>query len=238
MKKIFDVNYIFQSIPSIASALPLTLIIMIGSLFCGLIIGFIVTVMKLNKNIVINSIANGYVAFIRGTPPLLQLFLVFYGLPQVLGSIGIDINDWDKVVFAIITFSLNSGAFLSEIMRSSYLAVDIGQKEAALSVGMTNIQMLRRIIIPQAFDVAIPNLGNLVISLLKETSYVFTIGIIDIMGKAKLIGSNGYGVRQLESYIGLALIYWFMCIIIEKSIALYEYRHSIKSNKEIEYNKC
>ena len=194
--------------------------------------------MKLNKNIVINSIANGYVAFIRGTPPLLQLFLVFYGLPQVLGSIGIDINDWDKVVFAIITFSLNSGAFLSEIMRSSYLAVDIGQKEAALSVGMTNIQMLRRIIIPQAFDVAIPNLGNLVISLLKETSYVFTIGIIDIMGRAKLIGSNGYGVRQLESYIGLALIYWFMCIIIEKSIALYEYRHSNKFNKEIGYTKC
>ena len=238
MKKIFDVSYIFNSIPSIASALPLTLIIMMGSLFCGLVVGFVLTIMKLKKNVAINSIANGYVAFIRGTPPLLQLFLVFYGLPQVLNSLGIDINDWDKVIFAIITFSLNSGAFLSEIMRSSYLAVDLGRKEAALSVGMNNIQVLIRIVIPQAFAIAIPNLGNLVISLFKETSYVFTIGIIDIMGKAKLIGANGYGVRQLESYIGVALIYWVTCILIERGIALYEYRNSNKYNKGIAYNKC
>jgi L-cystine transport system permease protein len=233
MNKIFDINYIFYSIPLIAKALPLTLMIMILSLIFGLILGLLLAAMKLKKNIVINSIANGYVAFIRGTPPLLQLFLVFYGLPQVLGSIGIDINDWDKVVFAIITFSLNSGAFLSEVMRSAYLAVDGGQREAALSVGMNNIQILRRVIIPQAFVIAVPNIGNIVISLLKETSYVFTIGVIDILGKAKLIGAEGYGVRQLEVYIGVALIYWAMCIIIERIIGLYEYMHSSKLVKNM-----
>jgi len=134
MNKIFDVTYIFHSIPLIAKALPLTLLIMILSLLFGLIIGSLITVMKLKKNIVLNSIANSYTAFIRGTPPLLQLFLVFYGLPQVLSSVGVDINGWDKMVFAIITFSLNSSAFISEVMRSSYLSVDSGQREAALSI--------------------------------------------------------------------------------------------------------
>jgi len=228
MDKIFDVTYIFHSIPLIAKALPLTLFIMILSLFFGLILGLLLTAMKLKNNIIINSIANGYVAFIRGTPPLLQLFLVFYGLPLVVHSIGIDINDWDKVVFAIITFSLNSSAFLSEVMRSAYLAVDVGQREAALSIGMNTIQTITRVIIPQAFVIAVPNLGNLIISLLKETSYVFTIGVIDILGKAKLIGANGYGVRQLEVYIGVAFIYWAICLIIEKMISLYEHMHTSK----------
>lgn len=238
MKKIFDITYVFHSIPAISRVLPLTLFIMIASLFFGLLLGLVITVMKLNKNVVSNSIANVYVAFIRGTPPLLQLFLVFYGLPQVLSPIGIDISNWDKIIFAIITFSLNCGAFISEIMRSSYLAVDKGQHEAALSVGMSKFQVIRRIIFPQAFVIAVPNLGNLVISLLKETSYVFTIGIIDILGKAKLIGSNGYGVRQLEVYIAVALIYWAMCIVIERIIALYEYVYNNRFHKKVVDSRC
>ena len=118
-------------------------------------------------------------------------------------------------------------------MRSAYLSVDTGQREAALSIGMNNVQCLRRVIIPQAFKISLPNLGNVIISLLKETSYVFTIGVIDILGKAKLIGAEGYGVRQLEVYIGVALIYWAMCIIIETIIGLYEYMHSSKLVKNM-----
>lgn len=226
MTEIFDISYIFQSIPLIAKALPLTLSILLLSLFFGSILGLLLTALKVQKDRTLNSLANSYVAFIRGTPPLLQLFLVFYGLPQLVGSFGIDINDWDKFVFAVITFSLNSSAFLSEIMRSAYLAVESGQWEAAFSIGMTNMQTLLRIIIPQAFVIAIPNLGNLIISLLKETSYVFTIGMIDILGKAKLIGANGYGVRQLEVYIGAALIYWGICILIERMIHFYEKKYN------------
>lgn len=230
--KIFDVSYIFYSIPLILKTLPMTLYIMILSLIFGFILGLIVTAMKLSKNRIIKNIANSYVAFIRGTPLLLQLFLVFYGLPPALSLIGIDINDINKVDFAIITFTLNAGAFMSEIIRSAYLAVDKGQQEAALSVGMTNFQMIRRIVFPQAFAIAIPNLGNIMISLLKETSYVFAIGVIDILGKAKLIGSYGYGVRQLEAFIAVALIYWAISILIEKSIAFYEYMHHSKFQKK------
>jgi L-cystine transport system permease protein len=223
--------------PSIMKALPLTLIIMIVSLFFGLLLGLVLAVMKLQKNIILKSIANGYTAFIRGTPPLLQLFLVFYGLPQVVSSVGIDINDWSKSIFAVITFSLNGGAFISEIMRAAYLSIDVGQREAALSIGMNNIQCLRRIIIPQAFKISLPNLGNIIISLLKETSYVFTIGVVDILGKAKLIGSDGYGVRQLEVFIAVALIYWVICIIIEQLISLYEHMNN-KSIKKLANSNC
>jgi len=238
MNKIFDPSYIFNSMPLIAKALPLTLIIMIVSLFFGLLLGLILTVMKLQRNTILNSTANGYTAFIRGTPPLLQLFLVFYGLPQILNSIGIDINDWNKSVFAIITFTLNSGAFISEIMRAAYLSVDIGQREAALSIGMNNFQCLRRIMIPQAFAIALPNLGNVIISLLKETSYVFTIGVIDIFGKAKLIASDGYGVRQLEVFMAVALIYWVISIVIEQMMSLYEYMNNNKSTKKLADSNC
>lgn len=237
MNKIFDPSYIFSSIPSIIKALPLTLIIMIASLIFGLLLGLILTVMKLQKNIVLKSIANGYTAFIRGTPALLQLFLVFYGLPQALSFVGIDINDWSKSIFAIITFALNSGAFISEVMRSAYLSVDAGQSEAALSIGMNNIQCLRRIIIPQAFKICLPNLGNIIISLLKETSYVFTIGVVDILGKAKLIGSDGYGVRQLEAFLAVALIYWIISIVIEQFILLYEHMNN-KSIKKLVNSNC
>lgn len=233
MNKIFDINCVFHFIPLILKTLPLTLYIMILSLIFGLILGLVVTAMKLSKNIVVKTIANAYVAFIRGTPPLLQLFLVFYALPPLLAKIGIDINNLDKTVFAIITFTLNCAAFMSEIMRSAYLAVDRRQHEAALSVGMTNFQMVQRIILPQAFAIAIPSLGNITISLLKETSYVFTIGVIDILGKAKLIGADGYGVRQLEAFIAVALIYWVMSILIEKSIALYEYMHNNKFHTKV-----
>lgn len=238
MDKLFDPSYIFKSIPLIIKVLPLTLIITILSLFFGLLLGLILTAMKLQKNTVLNSIANGYIAFIRGTPALLQLFLVFYGLPQILDSIGIDINDWNKSIFAVITFTLNSGAFISEIMRAAYLSVDAGQREAALSIGMNNFQCLRRIMIPQAFAIALPNLGNVIISLLKETSYVFTIGVIDIFGKAKLIASDGYGVRQLEVFMAVALIYWIISIIIEQLMSLYEYMSNNKSTKKLVDSNC
>ncbi|PJI07604.1 MULTISPECIES: amino acid ABC transporter permease [Clostridium] len=231
--KIFDITYVFHSIPIILQTLPLTLYIMIISLILGFILGLIVTTMKLSKSRIIKIIANAYTAFIRGTPPLLQLLLIYYGLPPVLSLIGIDINNIDKSIFAVIAFALNSAAFMSEVMRSAYLAVDKGQCEAALSVGMTNFQMVRRIVFPQAFAIAVPSFGNITISLLKETSYVFAIGVIDILGKAKLIGSYGYGVRQLEAFIAVALIYWAVSILIEKSIKLYEYMHNNKFHKKV-----
>jgi L-cystine transport system permease protein len=228
----FDIGFVFTAIPTILKALPLTIMILTLSLFFGTILGLLTTVMKLKKNPVSSAIATFYVSFIRGTPPLLQLYLVYYGLPSVLKAVGIDINDWDKVFFAIVTFSMNSGAYLSEVMRSAYLSVDKGQQEAAFSVGMGSIQAFKRIIFPQAFAIALPNLGNTVIQLFKETSLAFIIGVNDIMGEAQLIIARGYGVKQFETFIAVSLIYWGICIAMEKSFYSLEKMYK-KGHKEI-----
>ena len=228
----FDIGYIFSAIPQIMRAVPLTLMILVLSLFFGTLLGLFLTVMKLRKNPVSSTIATAYVSFMRGTPPLLQLYLVYYGLPKVLELVGININSWDKVFFAIAAFSLNSGAFLSEVMRSAYLSVDIGQQEAAFSVGMGSMQTLKRIIFPQAFAIALPNLGNSIIQLLKETSLAFIIGVNEIMGQAQLIIGRGYGVRQFETFIAASLIYWAICIAMEKSFAFLENMYK-KGHREI-----
>ncbi len=218
----FDIGYIFSAIPLILRAIPLTFVIVALSLFFGTLLGLLLTSMKLGKNPVMALIATTYVSFIRGTPTLLQLYLVYYGLPKVLELVGVNINNWDRVFFAIAAFSLNSGAFLSEVMRSAYLAVDVGQQEAALSVGMGGMQTLRRIIFPQAFAIALPNLGNSIIQLLKETSLAFIIGVNEIMGQAQLIIGRGYGVRQFETFIAVSLIYWAICFAMEKGFAFLE----------------
>lgn len=218
----FNPGYILQVIPNLLKALPLTLLIVILSLAFGLLLALLLTVAKLGTSRVLRTLATWYISFIRGTPSLVQLFLVFYGLPQMLKLIGIDINGWDKVVFAIITFSLNGAAYLSEIMRSSYLAVDRGQQEAAFSVGMNMMQSLWRIVFPQALAIALPNLGNSAISLLKETSLAFTIGVFDLMGRAQMISIRNNGVNQLELFIAISLVYWVLCFGIERGIAFME----------------
>lgn len=224
MKKYFDVVYLVRIIPDILTALPATMLMMAVSLVFGMALGFLLALARLRKKRIPDLLATGFISFIRGTPPLVQLFLVYYGLPQVLKLIGIDINDWSKVAFAIIAFSLNISAFLSEVMRSSYLAVSRGQQEAALSVGMTGMQAFGSIIFPQAFAIALPNLGNTTVLLLKETSLAFVIGITDIMGRAKLVSARGFGARQLEAFIAVALVYWGICVLMEKGMAYLEKR--------------
>jgi L-cystine transport system permease protein len=126
-----------------------------------------------------------------------------------------NINDWSPIIFAIAAFALHSAAFLSEVMRSAYLAVGKGQQEAAYSVGMNSFQAFRRIILPQAFGIALPNLGNNLIILLKETSLAFSIGITDIMGRVTIIMGNNFGANQFQIYTIISLMYWGICVLLE-----------------------
>lgn len=199
----------------IAERLPTTLTLMILSSICGLLLGFVIAIVRIRKKWISYFIATTYLSFMRCTPAIVQLFLIYYGLPQLLLLFHINVNDWDKLIFAVITFSLHSAAFLSEVIRSSYLAVGSGQQEAAYSVGMTYFQSLRQIILPQALGLALPNLGNNLIILLKETSLAFSIGITDIMGQAQVIIGNNYGANIFEVYIIVSIMYWLLCIAIE-----------------------
>lgn len=228
MGKLFDFNFMIEAFPDIIKYLPVTLEITLVSMILGIIIGLVVAIIKIYNVPILKNIASVYVSFIRGTPLLVQIYLSYYGIPMVIEYINsiygtsVNINNIPPIVFVFLAFAINEGAYNSETIRASIQSVDKGQFEAAYSVGMTNFQAMRRIIIPQALVVAIPNLGNSLISLLKGTSLAFTVAVVDIMASAKIIGSSG--MRFFEVYIVVALIYWAMSILIERLIAFSEKR--------------
>ena len=223
MEKYFDVSYIWSALPDLLPYLWITLYIAAFSVIGGTVLGLVLATAKLSSNKILRLLANGYTTVIRCTPSIVLLFLVYYGIPAFSeGVFGIYLQNVSTGVFVVITFSLQFAAMMSEVIRSSYLAIDRGQFEAAVSVGLSPFQAYRRIIFPQAFVVAIPNFGNGLISVLQEGALAYTIGFIDIVGKANLIIANNYGTHTLEIYIALAVIYWVLSISIEKVFALLE----------------
>lgn len=202
--------------------LPLTLLMLGLSLFFSIILGVFITILRIKKQPVLYQLATFYLSFTRGTPLLVQLFLVYFGLPQLLLVFNIDINSWDRLVFLVIAFSFHTAAYLSEVFRSAYLAVGRDQLEAAYSVGMSYPQAFFRIMLPQAFVISLPNLGNNIIELLKDTSLAFTIGIIDIMGQVRIILGNNHGMGMFQIYVVISLVYWGTCIFIESVIGYLE----------------
>jgi L-cystine transport system permease protein len=186
------------------------------------ILGLITALFKIYKVPVMRRLAGFYISFIRGTPLLVQLYLICYGIPKLLYYLKVEYGFWEAfnpnkiapIYYAFIAFSINISAYLAETIRASIEAVGAGQFEAARSCGMTQRQAMIHIVIPQALNVAIPNLSNTIISAVKDTSFIFIIGIIDVMGEAKIIGARG--LAYLEVYVAVALIYWAMCFLLEK----------------------
>jgi len=211
-----------DSLPLLMTVLPMTLFILTIAVLIGTIIGIALTLIKMRQNRILNAIARVYISFMRGTPLLIQLFLAYFGLPSFLKIFGISTSTWQNEVFAIIAFSLNLGAFLSEVFRSAYISVDKGQIEAAYSIGMNGFQTTRRIILPQALRVAIPNMGNVIVDMLKNTSLAFSIGVVDVMGKGTQLASATFGVGQLGIFLGVALIYIIVCTCMQKGFNLLE----------------
>lgn len=226
MGKIFDARFMVSSVPEILTALPTTLFLALISALAGLVIAMVVALIRYFNVKGLSPLCKVYVSYIRGTPMLVQLMLVFFGIPIALKALNaylgtdFNVNGVPRMVFAIVALSFNAGAYMSETIRSSLLAVDVGQLEACYSVNMTTRQALFRVVIPQAFSIAIPPLANTLVSLVKETSLVFTISIIDLMARAKIVGSRGY--RFFEIYIVVSLIYWVVCSLIAKGLSRVE----------------
>jgi len=215
-----DINYMINSIPRIAAGIPVSISIAGIAFVFGVLIGFAVALIKIHKVPALRQIVTVYVSFMRGTPLLVQIFLAYYGIPLILrymsGLYGWDINisKIPAIVFMYVCFSLNVGAYLSESIRAALLSVGKGQVEAAHSIGMTSWQTLRRIIIPQAAIVAVPNLGNTFIALLKDTSLAFAASVPEIIGQAKITAARTSNF--FEAYIVAAIMYWIICIIFEQ----------------------
>ncbi|MBA9086227.1 L-cystine transport system permease protein [Fontibacillus solani] len=226
-----DLQFIWTALIELLSVVPTTLAITAVSMLCGLAIGIVVALIRRYKVPVLHSVAASYVTFIRGTPMLTHLLLIYFGLPVIIDSLAVQFG-WSfrsvsipMIGFAYISFSITAGAYLSEVVRSGLQAVEKGQLEAAYSIGMTTRQAMGRIVFPQAFAIILPSLSNSTISMLHGSTLVFTVSVVDINAKSQIIASSNW--KFFEAYIAAAIIYWGITILIERLSALLEKRINI-----------
>ncbi len=185
----------------LAGTIPLAL----ASFAIGLVLALGVALLRLSANPVLAFVGRAYVSLIRGTPLLVQLFVVFYGLP----SIGVVVDPWPS---AILAFSLNVGGYAAEVIRAAILSVPQGQWEAAYTIGMPRILTLRRIVLPQAARVSVPPLSNTFISLVKDTSLASLILVGEAFRNAQEIAA--FSSEFMLVYMEAALIYWLICTVL------------------------
>jgi L-cystine transport system permease protein len=229
--KAFDITLVGDFIPQLIQYLGVTLQILAVSIVLGIIIGIIAAILRLFRIPILSQLVVVYVSFIRGTPILIQLFLIFYGIPSLFQLINIDLSKVDPLYSVIVAYAFNNGAVFSEIFRGAVQAVDYGQTEAAYSVGMSESQNFFRIIVPQAVGIAFPNIANTVISSLKDTSLAFTIGVMDMVGRGEtLIAST---THALEVYISLSVIYYIVVVLLEKIFRWFEKRVNRHKSGEV-----
>ena len=195
----------------ISGTIPLAL----ASFALGLVLALGVALMRISRNRVLSGIARFYISVIRGTPLLVQLFVIFYGMP----SIGITIDPWPS---AVIAFSLNVGGYAAEVIRAAILSVPKGQWEAGYTIGMSNATTLRRIILPQAARVSVPPLSNTFISLVKDTSLASLILVTELFRVSQEIAAFTQDFMLL--YLEAALIYWLFCLALSSGQGALERR--------------
>jgi L-cystine transport system permease protein len=224
----FDIEFVLNTFPKILKAVPMTLFISIFSITLGLIIGLIIAICRNNNIPILKTISAIFVSFIRGTPIIVQLYVVFYGFPELLTylheSLGwkVSPNGISPISIALIAFTLNAAAYLSENIRSALNSVNKGQLEAAYSIGMTSFQSYRRIILPQALVSALPNFSNVFLQITKDTSLAFSVMVVEIMAVSSVEAAAGY--KYLEAYLDAAIVYFIVCYIFAKLFVILENR--------------
>ena len=189
--------------PIVLGALRGTIPLAVLSFSLGLVLALLLALMRLSHRWWLAGIARGYISVVRGTPLLVQLFVIFYGLP----SIGVVIDPWPS---AVVAFSVNVGGYAAEIIRAAILSVAKGQWEAAYMIGMPRHLALRRIILPQAARVSVPPLSNTFISLVKDTSLASLILVTELFRQAQEVAA--FSQEFMLLYLEAALVYWVICL--------------------------
>ena len=201
-----DLDYMLGLVPVILRYVPLTLGMAITAMAIALVLASVLAVIRVLKVPVVDGFVALFISFFRGTPLLVQLFLFYYGLPQVLPAL----TRIDGVTAAIMGLTLHFSAYMAESIRAAITGVDRSQWEAGLSVGMTRLQLMRRIILPQAARIAAPTLLNYFIDMIKSTSLAFTLGVTEMMGATQKEAAGSF--RYFEAFLVVACLYW---IIVE-----------------------
>ncbi len=220
MNQYFNAGKFGEALYKLIPYFPLTLRVVFLSLLFAVIGGLLLTFLRFRKNRFISKLSSFITSLIRGTPLIILLFIIYYGAPVLFKQIGVAVDIRNPVRFAIITFSISLSAFISEIMKAAYMSIDRGQLEAAQSIGIPGWRLWCRILIPQTLIIQLPNIGSLIITAVKQSSIMFTIGILDIYQKANSMSANNSGIWQLEIFTALMCIYWIAAIIVDKSFGL------------------
>lgn len=201
-----DPQFLAYAIPLLLRGALVTVEFTIVSAFFGMLIGLVVALARISRNPVLRSVSTAYVEFFRGTPLLVQIFIIAFGLPALLG----DWANMPEFVAGVLALSINSGAYTSEIFRAGIQSISRGQMEAGRSLGLSYAQTMWHVIIPQAVRVVVPPLGNELIALLKDSSLVSIIAVTDLMRAGREI--TGTTIRPFETYTLVALLYLCMTL--------------------------
>lgn len=246
----FDWIFLFESIPQmVIEGVPVAFVIVVASTILGFLLGmlfaFINTVrpnagrlydsrfrqMIHSAGIVLLSILKKcirlFTGAVRGIPPVLLLFIVYFGLPQALRGTGLVIDTTDmvtKFLLVIIATAITVAGNASEMFRSAYYSIEPAQIEAGRSFGYNLFQRFWHIIMPQGLVAILPNIGNMLIQELQGSSLIYYVGVVDIMGKAKQINANVFNAKSIELYIAAAIIYWILCFLISRGVRILEKR--------------
>lgn len=211
----FRFDVVLDYLPMLVQGTKVTIQLTVMAVGIGTVIGLIISLLRLSRIKPLVLFAKVYTDFFRGTPLLVQIFLFYYGVPQLLG-----VQSFPRAISGIIALSLNSGAYVAEIFRAGIQSIHKGQTEAARSLGMTSAQAMRYVVLPQAFKRSIPPLGNEFIAMLKDSSLVSVISLQELMQTGRIIVGRSY--RSFEPYIVVALIYLVMTLTISQFVSYLE----------------
>jgi len=217
----FDLSFMGNWVGFLFQGIGYTILVSALSIFFAVILALIGALARLSGNPIANGISAFYVSFIRGTPQLVQVYMIYLGLPQVgqsleaLGAPGwlADLFVLPAIPSGVIALSINYGAYMTETFRAGIQSIHGGQREAALSLGMTPAQCMRRIILPQAIRIVIPPVGNDFIAMLKDSSLVSLMGVMELTWRATKVGRRYF--RSLELLSVAAMFYWIITIILQ-----------------------
>ena len=216
----FDIGFSLRLFPVMLKYLKVTLALSFGAAIFGLALAIIISIILDLEVKILTPIIKVYISFFRGTPLIAQLFLIYFGFVQIFPSF----KNLSSFAAALIVMSLNSSSFMAETIRGAISSVDVGQLEAAYSVGMTYGQAMAKIILPQATRVAIPALFNSFINIVKNSSIAFTIGVTEMIASAQLEAASSY--RYLEAFTNIAIVFWILTSILGWMQKRLEYKFS------------
>jgi L-cystine transport system permease protein len=229
----FSFERVIEYFPKVLSKLPVTLNIVLVSISIAVVLATLIAVIRIKRFPVLSQLSIVYVSFVRGTPILVQLFLVYYGLPFfIVWLVGSNItSEWNKLIFVYIAYALNEAGFLSEHIRTAILAIPAGQTEAGYSVGLSGTQTFFRIVLPQAFRILLPGFSAMLVGLLPATSLAYMLGVTDMMGKVKSIGTVTF--HTLEGYFCAAVIFIAVSFALDRVFCrlIKNYDYENKSRK-------